>query len=198
MSKQQAGDTRGRLLDEAQDLAQSIGLNAFSYRDLSERLGIKTASIHYHFPKKEDLSFALIERYRERFSAIRDELDKESDDPKKQLKLYVDVCLGVMEDGLRICLCGMFATDFLTLPDKTRNEVKQFILENESWLETVLKRGKRLKQFDFNGSARSMARSIFGLLEGVIIVSHCFPDQADRQRQNFQKLVGPLLLKSGD
>jgi len=52
--------TRTRILDTAQDLVQRIGANAMSYQHISEAVGIRKASIHHHFPKKEDLLEALI------------------------------------------------------------------------------------------------------------------------------------------
>ena len=42
--------TRERILDSAQALAQARGFNAFSYADIATELGVKKASIHYHFP----------------------------------------------------------------------------------------------------------------------------------------------------
>ena len=55
--------TATTILDAAQQLAQTRGYNAFSYRDLAERVGIRTASIHYHLPTKGDLGVALVARY---------------------------------------------------------------------------------------------------------------------------------------
>ena len=55
------------ILDIAQTLAQTRGYNAFSYRDISEVIGIKTSSIHYYFPTKGDLGEALVRRYRDNF-----------------------------------------------------------------------------------------------------------------------------------
>ena len=51
--------TYDRLLDVAQNMVQTNGFNAFSYGGLSRTVGIKTSSIHYHFPNKEDLGEAL-------------------------------------------------------------------------------------------------------------------------------------------
>ncbi|WP_257998927.1 TetR/AcrR family transcriptional regulator [Fischerella thermalis] len=45
-------DTRTQILDTAQDLIQRVGVNAMSYQDISEAVGIRKASIHYHFPSK--------------------------------------------------------------------------------------------------------------------------------------------------
>ena len=60
--------TRERILDSAQALAQARGFNAFSYADIATELGVKKASIHYHFPSKQNLETQLLERYRESFA----------------------------------------------------------------------------------------------------------------------------------
>lgn len=48
-------DTRDKILDVADDLVQRVGLNAMSYTHISDAVGIRKASIHHHFPRKEDL-----------------------------------------------------------------------------------------------------------------------------------------------
>ena len=63
--------TRHALLDAAGELAQTRGYNAFSFRDLSERIGVTTASIHYHFPSKADLGRELVIRYRDGCNTTR-------------------------------------------------------------------------------------------------------------------------------
>ena len=57
------GDTRTQLLDVAQRLVQARSYNAFSFKDLAAEIGIRTASIHYHFRTKGDLGVALMQRY---------------------------------------------------------------------------------------------------------------------------------------
>ncbi len=51
--------TKELLLKEAEMLVRTRGFAAFSYADLSERVGIRKASIHHHFPTKEELGGAL-------------------------------------------------------------------------------------------------------------------------------------------
>ena len=45
-------DTREQIVDTALQLLMQRGVNGFSYRDISEPLGIKNAAVHYHFPSK--------------------------------------------------------------------------------------------------------------------------------------------------
>ena len=69
-------DTRNKILDVADDLVQRVGLNAMSYKHISEAVGIRKASIHHHFPKKEDLVDELLKRcefsYGDRYREIAD------------------------------------------------------------------------------------------------------------------------------
>ena len=61
--KPAVSDTADRILDIVEELIQTRGYNSFSYQDVATRIGIRTASIHYHFPAKADLGRVVIERY---------------------------------------------------------------------------------------------------------------------------------------
>jgi TetR/AcrR family transcriptional repressor of nem operon len=67
-------NTRIKILDVADDLVQRVGLNAMSYKHISDAVGIRKASIHHHFPKKENLVDQLLERcaisYGDRYKQI--------------------------------------------------------------------------------------------------------------------------------
>ncbi len=91
-------DTRIKILDVADDLIQRVGLNAMSYRHISDVVGIRKASIHHHFPKKDDLIDELLKRcelsYGEKYQQI---VDQSGSAPEKLRKLA-----SVFEDGLRV------------------------------------------------------------------------------------------------
>ena len=55
-------DRKEQILEVATELVQTRGYSAFSYQDLSDRLGITKASIHHHFPSKEEIYKAAIQR----------------------------------------------------------------------------------------------------------------------------------------
>lgn len=57
--------TAKHILDVAQDMVRNRGYSAFSYADISKQVGIRKASIHYHFPSKDELVRELVKRYRE-------------------------------------------------------------------------------------------------------------------------------------
>ena len=55
MSSTETATTAHRILDVAEELVQTRGVNGMSYADISARLGITKASLHYHFASKADL-----------------------------------------------------------------------------------------------------------------------------------------------
>ena len=63
----QRSETAEQILDLAETLIQTRGYSAFSYQDIADALGIRKASIHYHFPSKTELGIAVIDRYIARF-----------------------------------------------------------------------------------------------------------------------------------
>ena len=65
-----------------------------------------------------------------------------------------------------MCLCGMLAADYATLPDPMRERVVRFFDDNEVWLTHVLEEGRKAGTMRFDGSARPVARTLIGGLEG--------------------------------
>ena len=59
---QEHNATAGKILDVAEHFMQTRGFNDFSYRDIQNEVGVKTSSIHYYFPTKQDLVIHLIDR----------------------------------------------------------------------------------------------------------------------------------------
>jgi len=162
--------TAERILDVAEALVQSRGFNGFSYADVAESLGISKAALHYHYPGKAELGEALIERYARRFGDALAAVDRDEPDATAKLRAYARLYADVFQDD-RMCLCGMLAADYATLPDPMRERVVRFFDDNERWLARVLDAGRRHGTLRFHGSARSVARTLVGGLEGAMLVA---------------------------
>lgn len=165
------------ILDVAQDLLQEKGYHAFSYRDLSQQVGIKTSSIHYYFPTKEDLAKALTVRYRDHFKVALSQIDTQTDNPKTKLELYLKLFLESFRSSKRVCLCSMLATDFANLPEPVQAEIKSLFADNERWLTEVLEAGREQGVLQFEGAAELKAKAIFAALEGATISARTFEDE---------------------
>jgi TetR/AcrR family transcriptional repressor of nem operon len=167
--------TAERILDVAEALVQSRGFNGFSYADVAEALDISKAALHYHFPGKAELGEALIARYASRFGDALVAVDRDEPDGPAKLRAYARLYADVFQDD-RMCLCGMLAADYATLPDPMRERVVRFFDDNERWLARVLEAGRSDGTLRFHGSSRSVARTLVGGLEGAMLVARPYGD----------------------
>ena len=180
-------DTPSAILDLAERLVQVRGFNGFSYGDVASELGVTTAALHYHFAGKAELGAALIARYTARFGDALAEIEARGDDPPTKLEAYAGLYLDVLRDQ-RMCLCGMLAADYQTLPKQMRDAVVSFFDENEVWLARVLEQGKADGTLHFTGSATEAAQMIVGGLEGAMLVARPYGDT-----ERFQTAADRLL-----
>ena len=164
------GDAAKAILDVAEKLAQTRGYNGFSYADIAVELGVTKASLHYHFPSKEALGRALIERYETEFGAALEAIDRSASSPQEKLGRYVELYDSVARND-RMCLCGMLAADVATLPNPMRESVAIFFAENEAWLTRVLSQGTKSGELQFAGTPAAMAGFIVSSLEGAMLVA---------------------------
>ena len=169
--------TAERILDVAEALVQSRGFNGFSYADVAEALGISKAALHYHFPGKAELGRALIARYTQRFAEALAEIDARIPEAPDKLAAYAGLYSEVLR-GHRMCLCGMLAAEYQTLPDPMRDAVIAFIDANEAWVERVLFDGRQAGSIALAGSASDAARLIVSGLEGAMLVARPYGDVA--------------------
>jgi TetR/AcrR family transcriptional repressor of nem operon len=161
------------ILDVAEELAQTRGYNGFSYADIAVQLGVTKASLHYHFPSKAELGRALIERYQTAFGVALDTIDDRAKLPQEKLRQYVRLYESVLSNE-RMCLCGMFAAEYATLPAPMQAGLKSFFDANERWLSTVLEDGRRAGIFLFTEPANERARVLLGALEGAMLVARSY------------------------
>ena len=187
----QAPDTVTRILDVAQELLQTRGFNAFSYKDLEARVGIRTASIHYHFPTKGDLGVAIVKRYREFVNTKLAEFELREIGSLKRLQRYSGLLESVLTKGSRICVGGMLASDFATLPAAMQVEVTGFIADNERWLARMLREGRSEGALAFDGSPDAAAATLFSALEGAMFMARGSGDLM-RYRRTSEWLLGVL------
>lgn len=166
--------TRDQLLEHAQCLIRRRGYNGFSYRDLADHVGVKTASIHYYFPAKDDLLIAVIDKYAAQVYAMLHGID-ESLPANERLARYAALFRGGPSD--QICLCGMLAADFASLSDRARQSVQAFFRMHETWLAEVVAAGVADGSLKSCGDTAADGRWLFAAFQGALMGSRLFQDQ---------------------
>ena len=165
--------TAERMLDVAERLAQTRGFNGFSYADIAAEVGVTKASLHYHFSSKAALGRALIARYTERFAAALEVIARPTEPAPETLRQYIELYEGVLIRD-RMCLCGMFAAEYATLPQSMQDEVRRFFDGNEEWLAAILEDGRRSGTLQFAGDPRDAARLLTASLEGAMLLARAY------------------------
>ena len=176
----QRSETAEQILDLAETLIQTRGYSAFSYQDIADRLGIRKASIHYHFPSKTDLGIAVVDRYVARFgTALAGLTADQSRTSMATLDFYVAPYLGYAETPDRVCLCGALAGEILALPPEVRTRVDGFFRTHQVWLTEILKRGATRGEFRLRAPPEKLARFIFAALQGALLVKRTTGDATE-------------------
>jgi TetR/AcrR family transcriptional repressor of nem operon len=166
-------DTARDVLDIAERLVQTRGYNGFSYADIAAELSVTKASLHYHFPTKAALGRAILTRYSKAFAEALATIDAEESSAAAKLARYAGLYAAVLRDE-RMCLCGMLAAEYATLPRAMQEEIRRFFALNEAWLVKVLQAGVRAGAVDLRGTAPESARMVIGTLEGAMLVARSY------------------------
>lgn len=167
-------DNRTKVMQVAMQLAQTRGFNAFSYRDLAHEVGIKTSSIHYHFPTKDDLGVALMQEYTAAMMATMAEIQASQVSHIEQFRAFVSVFDSTAATGDQLCLAGMFGSAVETLTPELKAEVVRFFSVVEDWLTVFLQAGRDAQAFTFANEPNELAAMILAALEGSLMTARLF------------------------
>lgn len=171
-------DTRTKILDIAEKLIISKGYNAFSYGDISEEVGIKTASIHYHFPTKAELCVAIVKRHNEIFASKLKDIRVESDSGLMQIQKFSELMLRAFDNGRGFCLCLSLASDETSMCNETKGELKSFFKDSEKWLSKSIVQGQEDGEIFSNMDCNKTATAIISMLEGAMVLSRAYGHDA--------------------
>ena len=159
---------KDKILQAAEDRVRGAGFAEMSFRDLAKDVGIKSASVHYHFPTKPDLGEALVQRYAEQFEAHLAQIDQ--DDLQKALDGFVALYSQALVLNESICLCAVMGAEAIGLPENVNQRTKAFFAMNKTWLEQL---------FTQHGidNASDKAGLVVAALEGGMIVASASNDR---------------------
>jgi TetR/AcrR family transcriptional repressor of nem operon len=160
------------ILAAAKRTAQAHGYGGLNFRDLADEVGIKAASIYYHFPSKADLGAAVARRYWEDTAAGLETMLVETPDPLLCLRRYPEVFRKALATGNRMCLCSFMAAEVDDLPEAVKREVQTFADVNVAWLSRVLSAASVVGAEE----SEARARAIFAAIAGAQLMARSRAD----------------------
>lgn len=161
-------ETRERIIAQGLRRLSSGPYEAFSFRDLAADLDIRSASIHYHFPRKEDLGLALVDacstEVLDRLNALPAAMS-----PVLCLRTFASRYRDLMMAGQH-CPMGSLAASASTLPEPLSEANATFFRDCETWLEAKLKSARDDAALGFSAPPRLQARQFLALLQGLHVI----------------------------
>lgn len=161
-------DRKEQIMDVTEELLQTRSFSSFSYQDISDRIGISKASIHHHFPSKDDLGAALATRHRSSQTSALEKISRKHASPWNQLEAYFAMVSEVMQSGNKICLTGSLQAEHNVIPKTVQHELTSLCQFVHAWLSRLLAEGRKQKTMNFPGTPEDQASLIQAALQGAL------------------------------
>jgi TetR/AcrR family transcriptional regulator, transcriptional repressor for nem operon len=177
-------DAAVAIMDAAERRIRLGGFNGFSFREIAADVGIKSSSVHYHFPTKENLAAAVIHRYTDEVAElIEQELAKDPD----PIRVWTRAFRGTLHSAERMCPCTVLGAASLDLPREVAVEVKRFF---QMCLEKLIA----------GGLPSNSAAEVLSTITGAMVVANALGDMTayDRATRDLIRLRDATASKPAD
>lgn len=178
MSVKAPNKTKSKIMQYALKHIRTAGVQGFSFRQLADEIGIKSASVHYHFPTKSDLIFAVAQEYRRNYTDWLGEPKLDNTPPKENLQRYICGFRTEMLEVKQMCLFGMLGHSRELLDEKTESEVDLFFAFNKAWLAKVIGQvyEERSEKPPTKKKIEQMAMFMHSVMDGALFISRSVKD----------------------
>ncbi len=167
-----ATNTRERLLNEMTSLVQKQGFGPTSVNEVLHAADIKKGTLYYHFPCKDELGLAVLERARDSFLSFLDST-LTAPTPMKALERFFKAALRKHRKTGFVggCIWGNTA---LEMSDSSPAYTAFVAGVFDEWIcriERVILSGQQAGQIRKDQSAAELARLVVAGIEGGIMMS---------------------------
>lgn len=179
------------ILEVGQELIQTVGYDGFSYRDIADRVGIKSASVHYYFPAKTDLAEAVAKQYRIEFAETVREISANTPEALERLKEFAGIFQDTLENLDRVCLCGMLASESSSVPGKVSAQTRMFFSEQQDWISQTIADGIDDGTISATTQPNEFAKTFLSALEGAMMLARSM-EQPEHLRSVSNQMIALL------
>lgn len=183
-SIEDASDTRLTILRVARELIQTRSYLGLSFQELADRVGIRKASLYHHFPSKEALGIAVLERSVRQFD---DWVGQLGGSPQVQLQAYILMFRDVLGAGKRVCPGGALGPGWDSIEPGLQQAVRQMRQRQIDWLTVVIGQIKRTGT-KAHATPAQVAAEIFAVCQGALLSARITGRASD-----FDEALAPLV-----
>ena len=158
-------DTKTALLNAAEAAIRIRGFSGFSFADLAAAVGIRKASIHHHFPTKQDLALRLVQRYRSQNTDRLADVEVSGGSGAAMIAAFVENLSAEYADSGGLDLGTALSAFPDHLSDAAREELGGLQQDNIDWLQWAIGEGARdgsLRAEKPKAAARALTATIIG------------------------------------
>lgn len=160
-------ERKRQIIRLALEYIQSHGYNNFSYLDLSRRLGIQKASIHYHFPRKVDLGLAVLEKIQDQNTQTAELLRQFDGDARDKLHHYLNLAFNSSKNGRHICPISSLTSQLTAIPQPMRDRLHEIQTNEIQIVMDILDEGLKDGTINFQGNCKQQAQLIIAAVKGA-------------------------------
>lgn len=158
-----AVSTRETLLTAAANLLQNVGYASFSFRDLATAVGIRSASIHYHFPAKANLGVALVEWFRAHMRDHERDMIAAHPNVRKRIMAIAEHTAELTCGAGKSCPIHSLLSEYAVLPPTVQAAVDSWIDDKLKLIAAWLDEGRKAGDLSFPGSPLAQARIVWSV-----------------------------------
>jgi len=176
-------ETKNRLMDIAEQLILNSGFVAMSIDDVIKDAGITKGGFFYHFDSKNDLVYALLQRYREveafTFSELFKRAEELTSDPLQQMLVFVKLFAEMMADMEELhpgCLVASITYESHQVNEQVKNITAEIVLDWRNLFRDKINKINLVYSPNTAVSSDDLADMLSTIIEGGIIVSRALND----------------------
>ncbi|BHH85587.1 TetR/AcrR family transcriptional regulator [Desulforhopalus sp. 52FAK] len=176
MTVKELNPTAHKILDAAQKHVQTAGFNAFSYKDLQQEVGVKTSTMHYYFPTKQDMATALLTRHNDQLMQKLENAKSSHSSGLEKIRFLGEVFVDLASEG-KFCIYGMLTSDLLSMSDKGKSALDDFYRFTEGWIVDAINQGKAEGEIEPSLNPEEAAAYYLATLEGGVLIARAKDDK---------------------
>lgn len=169
---------REKIIEIATQLILEKGDLGWSYADIADCIKIRKASIHYYFPKKENLLEAVTEKYIDDCIVSLKEKFNICETPTEKINSIFEMYRLGFCNPRKICLCLSLSQETKRMSPFVIQKIKNYFQYLHQILVEIIIEGQEKNIFKKSLDPNHMASLIECSLQGLLIISqYDFPEE---------------------
>ncbi len=178
-------DTREKILTLAGELIQTKGYDSFTFQEIANSLGMRAASLYYHFPHKQDLGLAFLQYWSQVTLSISGQLDRSRMSPREKLRSFLGIGYSAAQNQ-RVCPVSALQLDHRKFTEEMKQQLDQIELDELKLVTKILREGLESGEMQFPNDPEDQARLVLSAFKGALLYS------LNRGEEFYQKTIAQM------